>query len=153
MTVIPIWMCLLIAAIIGLLILWWAVRSTDRDMKKRIAEGEFEPVSLQQKIAQVQWQREHEAETDIDKVFETGCLPPVKVREHKLDFDALSAQIVSLKPKAQATFLFKLITAMEPDMVDTARKYANMKLKGYGKDSKLRPRKYNPHTDEFEPAV
>jgi hypothetical protein len=134
----------------------WTKKKVQRDHTYDALDQEFQDandVSLEQKIAQVQWQREHEAETDIDKVFETGCLPPVKVREHKLDFDALSAQIVSLKPKAQATFLFKLITAMEPDMVDTARKYANMKLKGYGKDSKLRPRKYNPHTDEFEPAV
>jgi hypothetical protein len=101
-----------------------------------------ETVTAEQQVAQVQWQREHAPEE----------------KKHELDFDATIAKIVVLTPKAQATFLFKLVTALDPRMAATANKYTYRKLYPHGnsrrdKGDQLGQKQYNPVTDEFESAA
>jgi len=59
-----------------------------------------------------------------------------------MDFDRTVEVLKSMSPKAQATFLYKLVGALPQGVVRTLRLYTANRL-GYGKDTDKRPEQRN----------
>lgn len=59
-----------------------------------------------------------------------------------LDFDKTIDQLKSLSPKAQATFLYKLVGALSPALAKTLQTYVQNRVKD-GKDKNIGQKQYN----------